>query len=960
MKFLPDEQQNKVLEHRTGALLVTGGPGTGKTAVLRERFARLIEDGADPERVVLVTRSRRDRAEARAALMGRLQASLPSLHILTVHGLAYQVVSRRQGQLEYEGAPRVLSWDEQSSKVQDLLRGEDPKEWPAYRGLLRLQGFAEEVRQFLLRAQEASLEPADIVARAEKAGLSGWREVAAFYDRYLQVLDSEGAVDFAGLVVQAAAAAGRGTPLFDHVLVDDYQEATFALERLLAELAPQSLVVAGDESEHVLSFQGSTDVPIRRFVAMQPGATPVDLAIDHRSTGRALEAWVAAHSSEEHAAAAREIRRIHVEEDVPWRDIAVVTRRQGNQLGVLRALDDAGVPRMAPEAGISLLAEPATAPLILALRWIAGSNAERDGLAESVLTSDLGGLSPAVARGLVRAAATDGRPPTAALEYETGLDPAETARVAELRSALDAAADVASRSVLDAFRILWTRLPFARSMVASGNGSGDGLSGGRALDSVVALADAVARAADRPDPSVPAFLESMAAEGPGAPSPIGRERPDAVSVLTAHGSAGQEFDTVLVVGAVEGGFPSLARPEPMFDLAVLEHSISQSERNRLRLEDERRLFRMVVGRARRRVLFLASVSPAGQAKLAARSRFVDELEVPWKAVPAGPFDDVITSAEAGASWRRALSDPSRSAPDRLAALDGLVALGDDPARWWFQRDWTDSGRPLHEHIRVSYSKLDKLENCSLQYVLAEELGLESRAGYHAWVGNLVHRIIEECELGEIERSLDALLAAADERWEPKRFPSLAVSQAFRRVVRDNVLPGWFKEYGESPAVGRELHFEFEFDGATVSGYIDRVSNIQSGGTQITDYKTGKSRNAGKVEENLQLGIYYLAVQEAEELAPFRPVKGVELAFLRDRGRDGLIARAYKGFTSKDHEEYREVMTERLSGLIGEIKEQLSGEVYRPSPAANCRFCEFKPLCPLWPEGADVLPLEVTP
>jgi hypothetical protein len=90
------------------------------------------------------------------------------------------------------------------------------------------------------------------------------------------------------------------------------------------------------------------------------------------------------------------------------------------------------------------------------------------------------------------------------------------------------------------------------------------------------------------------------------------------------------------------------------------------------------------------------------------------------------------------------------------------------------------------------------------------------------------------------------------------------------------------------------------------------------------------------------------------------VKGVELAFLRDRGRDGSIARAYKGFTSKDHEEYERVMTDRLTDLIGRIKEQLDSETYRPSPAANCRFCEFKPLCPLWPEGADVLPLsEVT-
>ena len=954
MEFLPDQQQSHVLEHDRGPRLVTGGPGTGKTAVLRERFARLIEAGADPERVVLVTRSRRDRAEARAELMGRLRASLPSLQVVTVHGLAYQVVSRRQPELGYERVPQVLSADEQFDKVQGLLRGEDRSDWPAYGAMLGLRGFADEVRQFLLRAQEGLLAPAEVEARAEAAGLSGWRELAGFYDRYLHILDDEGAVDFAGLLVQAAAAAGQGTAPFDHILVDDYHEATFALERLLSELAATTLVVAGDPSEHVFGFQGTSDAPIRRFLHVHPGGGQTELAVDHRSAGRMLDAWSAEHTSEEHAAAARELRRIHVEEGVPWGDLALVVRRQGGRLGgLLRAVDDAGVPRSAPEAGISLLAEPATAPLILAFRWVAAEKPEeRDILVESILTSELGRLSPAAARGLVRAAAVAGQPPAAALDHADGLDDASKANLAELRAALDAAGQFASRSVLDTFRTLWTSLPFARSLVAEeSNGSR-----GRTLDAVLALSDAVTAAADRPDRSVASFLEDLGGEGPGLTAPAAAGRPDAVSVLTAHGTVGQEFDTVVVVGAVEGGFPSLARPEPMFDLGVLERPISQSERNRLRLEDERRLFRTVVGRARRRVLFLSSESPGGEAKLAARSRFVEELQIPWTSAPAGPFDDAITSTEAAATWRRSLADPSRPAPDRLAALDGLLALEEDPGRWWFQREWTDTGKPLHEHIRVSYSKLDKLENCELQFVLAEELGLESRAGYHAWVGSLVHRIIEQCELGEIERSLEALLDVVQQRWEPKQFPSLAVSERFRRLVNDLVMPGWFKDYGESPALGRELHFEFDFDGATVSGYIDRVSSVQGGGTQITDYKTGKSRNAGKAEENLQLGIYYLAVHHAEELAPYRPVKGVELAFLRERDRDGLIARAYKGFTSKDEADYREGMSERLSERIGEIGELLEGETYRPSPAANCRFCEFKPLCPLWPEGAEALPL----
>ena len=75
---------------------------------------------------------------------------------------------------------------------------------------------------------------------------------------------------------------------------------------------------------------------------------------------------------------------------MPWNELAVVVRRQGSHVGaLLRALDDAGVPRAVPESGLSLTAEPATFPYVLALRWLAADADAREQLIESVLTSDL-------------------------------------------------------------------------------------------------------------------------------------------------------------------------------------------------------------------------------------------------------------------------------------------------------------------------------------------------------------------------------------------------------------------------------------------------------------------------------------------------------------------------------------------------------------------------------------------
>jgi len=115
--FSPDQQQERALAHATGALLVTGSAGTGKSTVLQERFARVLEGGADAERVALVVGSRRARDRARAALLERLGRSLPGLHVWTMHGLAYHVVTERHAELGYAEPPEILPAAEQIGRA---------------------------------------------------------------------------------------------------------------------------------------------------------------------------------------------------------------------------------------------------------------------------------------------------------------------------------------------------------------------------------------------------------------------------------------------------------------------------------------------------------------------------------------------------------------------------------------------------------------------------------------------------------------------------------------------------------------------------------------------------------------------------------------------------------------------------------------------------------------------------
>ncbi len=952
--FEPDPRQLEVLDHADGATLVSGGSGTGKTAVLRERFARLVERGADPERVALVVGSRRARDEARRLLLERLPVALPTLTVVTIHGLAFHVVGERFERLGYGAPPTVLSASEQFARVRELLDGEDPERWPVFGPLLGLRGFADEIRQLVIRAQEALRSPDDIERRAAERGLAGWDELAAFLRHYLSVLDASSEVDFAGLVEQAAVAAGAGDPPFDHLMVDDYQDTTFAAERLLAEIRPRTFVAAGDLEAHLFSFQGTTDEPLRRFAERNPGAATVLLETRHRPEPDPVEAWRAGHVSEQHAAVARELRRLHVDDRVPWRELAVVVRRHGPRVeGLLRALDDAHVPRRTADAG-SPAAVPATRPFVLALKWLVAGPQERDSLIEPVLTSELGRLSPASVRALLRLARAHGRPPRDALAMHDLAEPEDAEALTALGGVL-ARAEAVAASVLDAFRVLWLELPFAADLVERAETDHHAFVD---LEAVVELSNAVASAGTAADPSTEAFLLSLGATE-GAPILAAGDEGshDEVHVLTAHAAAGREFDTVVVLDALEGDFPSLSRPEPMFDLATLDEAIARSEVNRRRLADERRLFGMVRSRARRRVVLTATDPHGDESSVTLTSRFVEELGLPWRDVPSAPFAEPVSTFEAASAWRRALGDPTGAPAERLACLDALLALGDDPGRWWFQRDWTDLSAMAEDALSLSYSRLSTLENCELQFVLSSELGLDPGGGYQAWVGKTVHRIIEECERGSIDRTPEAFERALDERWEKTRFPSYAVSEAERANARTVLIRNWFERYSEPPATATERGFAFEFEGARIRGKIDRIGPVPEGGTRITDYKTGRSDSAPRPAESLQLGIYYLAVHEDDDLAEHRPVQAVELAFLGGRKADpALDVRAWS--VSEDiEEEYKARMRERLGELIDRIRELNEERSYIANTKASCFFCRFQTLCTRYPQGGAVFPIE---
>jgi superfamily I DNA/RNA helicase/RecB family exonuclease len=970
LPLAPDPEQAGVLSLDRGSVLVTGPPGAGKSALLVERFARLVEGGADPERVLLMVLHRRAGRDARDQLVHRLARSVPDLPVHTVHAFAYRVLGRRFGDLGYTAPPQLLSAPEQYAAVRQLLTDERTEEWPRYGHLLTAPGFARQVADFLLRAQERLLDPGAVEDLAASSGRPEYLEAARFYQRYLDQLAAGDRTDFAGLLFQAATLLRRDlsdAEAYDHLLVDDYQDATPAAEAMVSVLsaAATSVVVAADPHGHVFSYQGGSLEPLGRLHEALGGLRRVDLSRSHRmGTAQAalpplddpaappgrgaqgIEASLFAHPGEEADAVAHELVRARVEEAVPWEEMAVILRRYGGYLTALRhALTRHGIPFVVVHEAAAVATEPANRPVIDLLRYVVRDES-RDDLLERLLVTPLVGLDPHDVRRLRREARLSGRTLRGLVEDGDAPDDLRE-RVVRFRDLVrDIPREAEDRGPDGLFFWLWSSIQWFRDLVSAGDRQRD-------LDALAALGDVLARFVERrPGATVEDYLDTLdAAEFGPDPWIAPEERyPHAVRIVSAHRAHGMEVEVAVVVGCLEGEFPSLSVGEPLLDLPSLVFPRSPTERLRERLAEERALFRLAISRARRRTVLTASHSTSAR-NPRTPSRFASRIGLAWTPPPdAVPPAASLRTLEA--DLRRRVGDLAAPRPARLAALVALPRAGADPGGWWGGRDWTDPGEPLHpDDIRTSYSRFSVLENCALQYLYAVEMGLDPTRSHQMWVGTVIHDILDRVQRGEIPRDEDAMLAALDEAWRPEVFPNRALEHQ-RRLDAGKMLRVWLEDEGHGEVLMSEEAFSFRLDGAEIRGRIDAVFRFGDNALRVVDYKTSRSMpTQDEIQQSLQLGAYFLAMRKVPEFAELGEPRLLELAYIFHEASGGGYKR---GNVKPDRmfdslSEYGEWAEARILELLDAVRQ----ERFAPNPEANCLWCSFKPICPVWPQGQEV-------
>ena len=556
----------------------------------------------------------------------------------------------------------------------------------------------------------------------------------------------------------------------------------------------------------------------------------------------------------------------------------------------------------------------------------------------------------------------------------------------------DAGAGTATGTAEQVLWALWETSGLARRLEQESlSGGARGALADRSLDAVLAMFDAAARYVDRlPHGSVLGFVDDVEAqEVPGDTLAQRTPEGDAVRVMTAHASKGLEWPLVVVAGVQEGVWPDLRLRSSLLgadDLAAAAAAVGDDagppepttapDRRAELLAEERRLFYVAVTRARDR-LVVTAVAGGEQDR---PSRFVEELGVgvPERASAAGR---PLTGGGLVAELRHVAAtsdDPAlREAACRRLALAARLDPGPQadadadpesarsagpgsvphvvsahPDRWWGLAPLSQAA-PLvgeGETVRVSPSKVESFDTCSLRWFLESAVGVAGSSGPAQVVGSLVHAL---AELGSGADALDeaALTARLDEvlpeldlgaPWMVRRRREEAVQQ-LRKFL------DW-QRAGDRELVGTELAVEVPLAGGGVlSGRVDRLERDADGRAVVVDLKTGTSKpSRADLARHPQLGVYQLAVA----LGAFAEQHG-----LTEPGGAALLQ--LKTGRKADEQLQPALAVDDDPGWAGELVERvvrgMSGSDFPATVNEHCaRTCAVRASCPAWPEGESVL------
>lgn len=949
--------QKEAAEHNNGPLLIIAGAGTGKTTVLIERLAFLIENNLAQTNEVLITTFTDKAAQE---MESRADEILPygcfDFWIMTFHKLCEKILRQYAQDIglpnDFKLATQTQQWILLKKNLKKLqLDYYNPLHSPD-KYLHNLLGHFSRLKDEIISSEEY-LKYAENLKLDDKIESSRILELARAYHQYNRLLLENNFLDFGDLIFYVIKLFKERPNILNHyrnqfkyIMVDEFQDTNLAQYELTKMLsAPQNnLAVIGDDNQSIYRFRGASMSNIMQFMDDFPSAKKIILNINYRSGQKILDSSYSliqknnpetlesklgidkkllsgknetgsvqslefATGNHEINFLVKEIKKIKEENNSSWNDFAILLRSNSDAEVFSLELNSHKIPNIFISLR-GLYYKPVILDICAYLRLL-------DNYHETSATYRAISTKPFLIRH------------EDILEINLEKNRRKYHSTYEALKNIDTIPKISEESKSQIKKLLNFIKKYSQLAIEK-NTSDIFVKFIHEIDLLKNLDYEKDREVfsylnqfyqkikefekENPEGRLKDFLEYFNLEmdsGDTGGLKLDFNDSEAVKIMTVHSSKGLEFDYVFLPVLVNRKFPSDHRKEnlPIPDELVKE-KIQSSQLTHT--QEERRLFYVAMTRARKK-LYLTHALDYGGLIAKKPSIFLQEC------------GSELSVAEKIA--HNVLSN------DFIKELDGYKHQEIKP-------------EPINKEIlpnKFSFSQFSAFENCPLQYKFNFILKIPTPQTPSRIFGQTIHRVLNEFlapfttgiqqnlfleENKFIVPEYKFLIDLLKKHWSSQIYKDQDENKKYQEAGK-KILKTFHEKISDNPLPKirvLEKAFSLKIKDYIIKGTIDRIDELTDGTLEIIDYKTGSPKEKFIAEDKRQLIIYQKASQELFN----KKISKLTYYYLQD-GSSASFEASEKEIIKTE---------EKIIDTIEEIRKGF----FLANPGMLCAYCDFKNIC----------------
>lgn len=280
---LNDKQKEAVL-YINGPMLVLAGAGSGKTKVLTNRIANLIDNGISPANILAITFTNKAAKEMKDRVFNLIGNDAYMIQISTFHSLGLKILKENYEKLGYDKNFVVIDSDDALTVIKKIMK--DMNLSPQYYNAKNIRNKISSAKNELMDLQSF-------------ANLEYDKNIVKVYEKYLEKLKLNNSVDFDDLLIlpirlfrEYPSVLESYQERYKYILIDEYQdtnECQYIFSKMLAKKY-KNIFVVGDNDQAIYAFRGANYKNILNFEKDYPDCKTILLEENYRSTKTILNA----------------------------------------------------------------------------------------------------------------------------------------------------------------------------------------------------------------------------------------------------------------------------------------------------------------------------------------------------------------------------------------------------------------------------------------------------------------------------------------------------------------------------------------------------------------------------------------------------------------------------------------------------------------------------------------------